>query len=581
MAVRQVEDPLRWFRPGYFSRRDGVARDDLEFVAVDFETTGLDAHQDRIVEVAACRFTADGTISDEYASRVDPVTAHASSTEDFHGLTEEAVRGAPPFGDTWPELSRLISGAVVVAHNLAFEDDFLRHELSRIGVDLAGRVPGVCTMVTSWSHLQMVSHKQKVLFRTVVGTWPRDAHTALGDVRNLSVIVAGFHRRMPGLRYVGPQPVSLPAAGRRGRMFARPIVEKAVQWNSLPMAIPEYPLSAGGFRAGVIQLLHARRPREALITLMDTAGVGAGQFGRALATAVVELLADGQLSWHANTQLALEDLMEIMASREFAEILTDGVRDRVPRDGLLAPLLVDERWQVPRNQPHRETLVEFLTDLGAHVLRTRRPELDARVHADRVYRDVVYDLDTYLKDLNCRAAEAGSTHLGAWATRHRQRHSASAGIPLGDRDGGEEWSQRMRFTPIDPELAPNWRWLVDPDHDESVDPLVGRWHAGCNPPNAAEPMATSSPVTGGEHLVRLVKVEAAFDRSDCGSAATQPRPVAAADELARRAALGHVGRALTALAAKIDGNQADRGHEPPHPHTGPVAPPVSGACWRR
>lgn len=110
-------------------------------------------------------------------------------------MTDDDLKGAPRFGQVWPELRRLLSGAVVVAHNLRFDDDFLRHELRRIRVDLAERPPGVCRMVASWTHFRKVSYKQKVVLRTVVGTWPEDAHTALGDVRNLSAILAALHRR--------------------------------------------------------------------------------------------------------------------------------------------------------------------------------------------------------------------------------------------------------------------------------------------------------------------------------------------------------------------------------------------------
>ncbi|MFI6759084.1 aminotransferase class V-fold PLP-dependent enzyme [Micromonospora sp. NPDC050417] len=230
---------IEHFRPraAYLSRLQGTPLDDLGFVALDFETTGLEAAQDRIVEIAACRFRADGTIVDEYASRIDPVTAHASATSRFHGLTDEDVQGAPRFALAWPEQRRLLSGAVVVAHNLRFEDEFLRRELQRLDVDHSGQLPGVCMMVTSWSRFRAFSYKQKLVFRTLVGTWPQDAHTALGDVRNLCAIFAALYRRMPDLRYVGPAPVSLGHRQERGLMLARPIVEAAIQWNGLPMAV--------------------------------------------------------------------------------------------------------------------------------------------------------------------------------------------------------------------------------------------------------------------------------------------------------------------------------------------------------
>ena len=41
------------------------------FVAFDFETTGLDHHNDRIIEVAAIKFV-DGEITERYVELVNP-----------------------------------------------------------------------------------------------------------------------------------------------------------------------------------------------------------------------------------------------------------------------------------------------------------------------------------------------------------------------------------------------------------------------------------------------------------------------------------------------------------------------------
>ena len=41
------------------------------FVAIDFETTGLDPYHDRIIEIAAIRFK-NGEISDRFVSLINP-----------------------------------------------------------------------------------------------------------------------------------------------------------------------------------------------------------------------------------------------------------------------------------------------------------------------------------------------------------------------------------------------------------------------------------------------------------------------------------------------------------------------------
>jgi DNA polymerase III epsilon subunit-like protein len=456
--------PLRWFRPGYLSRSRGIRLEDVEFVAVDFETTGLDPRGDRIVEVAACRFTADGTILDEYASRVNPVTARTGDSRSFHGLTDDDLAESPTFAQVWPELRRMMSGAVVIAHNLRFEDDFLREELRRLGTGSGGQVPGVCMMVASWSHFRKFSYKQKLVFRTVVGTWPEDAHTALGDVRNLSAIFAHLYRRLPQLRYAGPPPVSFDQHGSSGLMHARPIVEAAIQWNSLPMATVDYPVTDAAreaLRDGAVRLLQEGSSYKLLIRLMSRVGVGAGQFARLLGTTLVSLLADGtaERSWQTLTELRC--LLEVMESQELAEIVIAGVRDRDVFTGIPAPVLAGERWRVPGDHPEREQLVEILSDLGANVLKTARPNLAARVVRQRVERDeAAYDLEPYLAELRHRAADGSAAYVHGWIEEQLARHKSSADVPLGGQTGDPEWDEIMAFVPRDPELAPDWRWAA-------------------------------------------------------------------------------------------------------------------------
>ncbi|WP_083449444.1 exonuclease domain-containing protein [Actinoplanes rectilineatus] len=484
--MESVDHPLHWFRPGYLTRdedrEDGRELDTLEFVAVDFETTGLDSGRDRIVEVAACRFTADGTILDEYASRVDPVTASVASTAAVHGLTDASVGGAPVFGDVWPGLSRLMSGAVVVAHNLAFEDGFLRQELRRAGVDLAGTIPGVCTMVASWSHFDQPSYKQDAVFRTLTGTSPHDAHTALGDVRNLSVIVASLLRRVPGLRYAGPAPVELPAIGGPKRMYARPIVEQAVQWNSLPLSSLEFPYDEVAFRVGARELLAAAddpQRREALVALMGASGLGADQFCRTLAATIVALLAE-PLPWDDTLEETLDRLVDAMGSREFAQTVAAGIRDHVGPDRVTGRIHLGERWQVPADHPGRDELVAALKLRGVHVLKTRRTAVDAWIDGDRLHRgDEDHDLDAFFADRLRLATVEAHERLLAHADELRDRHPATAGIPLADASlpsaliEPEQPSPSALIEPelappfvlIEPELAPDWRWIIDPDYE--------------------------------------------------------------------------------------------------------------------
>lgn len=459
--------PLRLFRPGYLSRQGGVPLRDLEFVALDFETTGLKGRTDRVVEVAACRFRADGSIVEEYATRVSPGRRRVGDSRFYHGLTDDDLKGAPRFGEVWPELRRLLSGAVVIAHNLRFEDDFLYHELDRIQVGLAEPPPAVCMMVASWTHLRLFNYKQKNVFRTVVGAWPQDAHTALGDVRNLSVILAALYRRLPDLRYVGPPPVEFEADLVPGPMYARPAVEAAIRWNSLPLSAVDHPVADGAvaaLRAGCLNLLRTYRRRDRLsllVELMSGLGVGAGQFIRLFGTTLAAVLAEDPASLDYRCLDLLGDLMAALESAEFADILLDAILTGQSCKGMPAPVLYGQRWRVPKEHPEREHLTQLLTGLGAQVLSTVRPNLDARVVRQTVQRgDTVLDLRTYLADIRRRSVEESAEYLRGWAEQRRGRYRTTTEVPVGTSSGGEQWDRVMVFEVRDPELPPDWRWAA-------------------------------------------------------------------------------------------------------------------------
>jgi DNA polymerase III epsilon subunit-like protein len=215
---------LRVFRPGYLSRTaPGVPAKDVTFAAIDLETTGLLPPAHRVCEVAVVRFRGDGTVLDEYATLIDPQRQISPEAAEFNNITAEDREGAPTFAQVWPDLLRVLSGSVVVAHNLPFEDKFLAAELDRLGQPFPP-LAGVCSMLACRAHLDGPTYKLQSVYRTATGTWISDAHTALGDCRALAVLVPWLIVKAPSpLRYYGPQPVPLRLAGdeQPGRIFPR------------------------------------------------------------------------------------------------------------------------------------------------------------------------------------------------------------------------------------------------------------------------------------------------------------------------------------------------------------------------
>jgi len=109
---------------------------------IDFETTGLMAGADRVVEVSVVRLDPRSEPRLVLDSLVHPQRRVAATH--IHGITDDDVIGAPTFAALAGDFVRAISGCVVAAHNVYFDMRFLRSELPAAGVEMLP--PHLCTM---------------------------------------------------------------------------------------------------------------------------------------------------------------------------------------------------------------------------------------------------------------------------------------------------------------------------------------------------------------------------------------------------------------------------------------------------
>jgi DNA polymerase-3 subunit epsilon len=98
----------------------------LEFVALDFETTGLNVCRNRIVSIGLVPFTL---------SRIRPAAGHywlvdpsiplSKVSVTIHRITDSEVAGAPPLDNVLAELLQALAGKIVVVHYRQIERGFL------------------------------------------------------------------------------------------------------------------------------------------------------------------------------------------------------------------------------------------------------------------------------------------------------------------------------------------------------------------------------------------------------------------------------------------------------------------------
>jgi len=109
---------------------------------LDFETTGLNAGTDRVIEVSVVRLEPGRPPTPVLDTLVNP-RRRVAATE-IHGITDADVADAPEFHEVTRDLVDAISGCVVAAYNVYFDVRFLEYELQRSGI--SGSAPHFCLM---------------------------------------------------------------------------------------------------------------------------------------------------------------------------------------------------------------------------------------------------------------------------------------------------------------------------------------------------------------------------------------------------------------------------------------------------
>ncbi|MFB5762534.1 ATP-dependent DNA helicase DinG [Paenibacillus medicaginis] len=112
----------------------------MKFAVLDFETTGTQSADD-IIQVGLAIIDHDYSISQVYASYVNPGRPIPPFITGLTGITDADVENAPSLEDMMVELVPLLNDVVLVGHNVAFDFNFLQNALDRCGyLPFSGRI---------------------------------------------------------------------------------------------------------------------------------------------------------------------------------------------------------------------------------------------------------------------------------------------------------------------------------------------------------------------------------------------------------------------------------------------------------
>ncbi|MGB6355113.1 MAG: exonuclease domain-containing protein [Steroidobacteraceae bacterium] len=165
-----------------------------DLVFVDLETTGGNAAFHRITEIAIVRLR-NGELAEQWSSLVNPGCPIPAYIEDFTGISDAMVAGAPRFADIAAQVRQKLQGAVFVAHNARFDYSFLRSEFRRLGTAFFAEV--LCTVKLSRRLFpEHVRHNlDAVMERHGLSCSAR--HRALGDAQVLRDFWFALGREVP------------------------------------------------------------------------------------------------------------------------------------------------------------------------------------------------------------------------------------------------------------------------------------------------------------------------------------------------------------------------------------------------
>ena len=96
----------------------------VEYIAFDFETTGLNPNEDRIIEIAAIKFL-NGKPVDRFVTLVNPERPIDPFITDITGISDKMVKEEPIELDILDDFLEFLSDLPLVAHNISFDKSFL------------------------------------------------------------------------------------------------------------------------------------------------------------------------------------------------------------------------------------------------------------------------------------------------------------------------------------------------------------------------------------------------------------------------------------------------------------------------
>ncbi|MDP2871046.1 MAG: helicase C-terminal domain-containing protein [Bacillota bacterium] len=157
------------------------------YTCIDLKTTGLDPARDRIVELAAVRFSG-GQAVETYSALVNPGCPLPPAVARLTGLSDDDLRRQPTLDEVLPEYLRFLGTGPLVGHNVRFDLQFLGRAAQAHGLDAAA--DGLDTLALAralWPMQQ--SYALESLAQRLGHAGPGVSHRAASDALSTGMLL--------------------------------------------------------------------------------------------------------------------------------------------------------------------------------------------------------------------------------------------------------------------------------------------------------------------------------------------------------------------------------------------------------
>lgn len=148
------------------------------YIAIDLETTGLDAKRDKIIEIGVIRIL-DGKKAGEYHSMVNPHRELEERITELTGITCEMVENAPDIGDILGDILEFCGNFPLLGHHVIFDYSFLKQAMVNHGFSFDRK--GIDTLKLCRCFMEEGESKSLEAACARFGIERQQAHRALGD----------------------------------------------------------------------------------------------------------------------------------------------------------------------------------------------------------------------------------------------------------------------------------------------------------------------------------------------------------------------------------------------------------------